>query len=186
MTNRCKFWLWYGVTVLGLAAHALAYLCADEALGDKLKDLFAASIAICAASLAAAIQYRVTFLQNLREFYLRDLVPAVQQAIRYTLLSKPAPSDYADALAGISTAIDSIRAVYRNVGDVASNSKHRAGLFPFKPLMSIYNAIEALPPAAFAPASAARAKATIIANWKRASEALFRDFDRVVPIKPVT
>lgn len=194
MTIRCRFRLWLGITVAGLATHALLYFCVgisgdSEAVGDlstRLKNLLPVSIAVFGASLAAAFRYRIAFSQNLREFYWRELVPAVQLAIRYTALPKPKQTDYADTLAALSTAIDGVRAIYTNVGRKAWRPGHRRGLYPFEPLKLVHGAIEALPPSKAGGKASKAAKKQIASCWKCMSEALFRDFERVVPTNPVT
>lgn len=220
-TVRHRFWLWITLPIICLAIHATAFWCTGSIEGpqatmdvaykqainarhmrggemsDKLKDLFPFSIAVFTAILAAALNYRITFSQNLRELYWRQLVPAIQRAIQYTHLRNPSEAEYAHTLAGLSTAIDGVCALYRNVPEIVTSQgtsemgssvghcEPRKGLYPFEPLKTIHRLVSELRPG-HASDNACKVRREIVMAWKTVSEAFFRDLgSRVAPTTPV-
>ena len=78
------------------------------------KGLVNLVVAVPAAILACTIQRRVSYLNALRDLW-KQLIPAVQEAIQYTHKASPGQIEFSKVQAQLSTAIDSLRGVFKNV-----------------------------------------------------------------------
>lgn len=102
-----------------------------------LKEFTAVIIAIPAAWLAYCFNRRNSFLIVLNDLW-KGMVISKNLCIKYTF--DPSPSNYIDAWLSLSSSIDSMRSVYRNVNE----SEHNLGYFPFEPLHDMRKTLEAL------------------------------------------
>jgi hypothetical protein len=80
------------------------------------KDTMAPLVVIAAAYLGFAFQRRHSYLQALRELW-KSLIPAVQRAIQYTYRDDPDPKEFSEVMHELSTMIDSLRGVFKNIPD---------------------------------------------------------------------
>jgi hypothetical protein len=147
---------------------------------DLYKALVSLVIAVPAAVLAAAFQRRTSYLGSLRDLW-KQLIPAAQEAIQYTYLEEPEQEQFARVQTMLSTAIDSLRGVFKNV--------HRpgvpAGLYPFENLKDIQQIVSWL---GFGPKfkrdQRAVARKCITLLWQEMHADLLPEFDREEPTKP--
>lgn len=113
-------------------------------LGDTYEYLRDMSLLIATggvAYLTNVFQKRSGFVESLEEEW-RGIVRT--KAVLYTFCEKPFPStdDYLVAFATISSTIDNMRIVYRNVGETDA----LIGLYPYAPLHDIRRALQTLDP----------------------------------------
>ena len=157
------------------------YYCKDT-FADILEHLILLVVAIPAAILAGAFNRRNSYLQALRDLWQR-LIPAVQSAIQYTHLKSPRQSDYAKTQEALSTAIDELRGVFKNV----PTKRDRKGLYPYENLKDILDAISWLGYGKhFQENHATRVRQCITRSWHEMHSAMLGEFDRDVPIRPVS
>ena len=102
-----------------------------------LKDFSAVIIAIPAAWLAYCFNRRNSFLTTLNDLW-KGMVTSKNLCVKYTLY--PSTETYVDAWLSLSSSIDSMRSVYRNVGE----DKSSIGFFPFEPLHDMRKILERL------------------------------------------
>jgi hypothetical protein len=136
-------------------------------------------IAIPAAYLGYSFQRRASYLQALRDLW-KLLIPAVQRAIQYTYLDTPDRKEFSEVMRDLSTVIDSLRGVFRNIprgGDV--------GLYPYEPLKDIWQVMSWLHDGR-TPEERYRARRCIRQLWYDAHSAMLSEFDREVPVHPVS
>lgn len=93
------------------------------------------------AYLTNVFQKRSNFVESLEEVW-RGIVRT--KATLYTFCEKPFPStdDYLAAFSAISSTIDNMRIVYRNVGE----TEELIGLYPYAPLHDMRRALQTLDP----------------------------------------
>ena len=108
---------------------------------DYLKDMSLVLVTVVAAYLANVFQKRSLFLNSLKEEW-RNIVKAKSALYSYTQLEKPEQAQYLAAFCAISECVDSMRAVYRNVGE----TDKLIGLYPYAPLHDMRRALQALEP----------------------------------------
>ena len=142
------------------------------------KDLMPLVIAIPAAYLGYSFQRRASYLQALRELW-KILIPAVQRAIQYTYLDSPDPKEFSVVMRELSTVIDSLRGVFRNVPGT------RVGLYPYEPLKDISKIMSWLRDGR-TPDERYRVRRCILQLWYDAHSAMLSEFDREVPVHPVS
>ncbi len=116
----------------------------DRALNDVYEYLRDMSLLIATggvAYLTNVFQKRSSFTESLEEEW-RGIVRT--KATLYTFCEKPFPSteDYLAAFSAISSTIDNMRIVYRNVGETDS----LIGLYPYAPLHDMRRALQTLDP----------------------------------------
>ena len=181
MSGR-TLWKW----VIGVVCFLIAYaLLGGWLVANGLKDwvefhkgLVNLVVAVPAAILAFTIQRRVSYLNALRDLW-KQLIPAVQEAIQYTYKAAPGQIEFSKVQAQLSTAIDSLRGVFKNVWGSASGS----WLYPFENLKDIHKVISNL---GFGPSfglkvSPEDARKCITDLWKDMHAALLLEFDREAP-----
>jgi hypothetical protein len=143
------------------------------------KDVLPMLIAIPAAYLAYSFQRRASYLQALRELW-KLLIPAVQRAIQYTYLEKPDPKEFGEVMRDLSTVVDSLRGVFRNVP-----AEGPVGLYPYEPLKDIWEVMSWLRDGR-TEAERYRARRCIRQLWYDVHAAMLLEFDREVPVHPVS
>lgn len=164
-----------------LRPHSVAAWTAAYAMLASFSSII---IAVPGAWLAFCFNRRNAFLTTLNEVW-REMVDAKNQCIRYTL----APSDatYAEAWLSLSSAIDGMRSVYRNVGE----SRTAIGLFPFEPLHDMRKTLEAAP-ARLAAATGDKAvlrgeiQAELTDSWQALRAEFLRELGAPFPTHPIT
>ena len=180
--KRLKIWIrrcLYGLILYaGFYVYAAFYA---ETLAEILKTLIPLVLAFAAAFLAAGFNRRNSYLQAMRDLWQR-LIPAVQAAIQYTHLAPPDQSDFARTQEALSTAIDELRGVFANVP-----TRTPTGLYPYENLKDIREVISWLGYGKrFRLADAARARLCITRLWQEMHTAMLGEFDRDVPMAPVS
>lgn len=146
-----------------------------------IKDMVSFIVALPAAFLAYAFNRRNSYLQALRELW-KQLVPSVQKAIQYTHLSEPKQGDFALVMENLSSVIDLTRGVFSNVKLYDSR-----GLFPHENLKDIQLIIAWLSFGKnFREPESAKARLCITALWQEMHHAMLNEFDRDVPVTPVS
>ena len=126
-----------------IALALAARLTGGWALGfyDVIRDMSLLIVTVVAAYLAYIYQKRTTFLQNLRDQWY-EIVSAKAELIYYCHLEKPTVDDYLIAARELSECIDTMRIVYRNVGE----TDELIGYYPYSPLHHMRKQLETLDP----------------------------------------
>lgn len=186
--NRLTFKKYVTWVVLFLAAYAFIgiYFVIFTPQSDWFglyKSLVPLIVAVPSAVLAGAFQRRVSYVNALRDLW-KQLVPAIQEAIQYTYLAKPSQSQFAAVQIHLSTVIDALRGVFKNIGE--SNDSN--GLFPYEGIKDIQKIISGLKfdddfENDF---SAKNARNCIVKLWKEMHQALLAEFDREEPVNPIS
>jgi hypothetical protein len=155
-------------------------------LYSTFKDFSALLIAIPAAWLASCFSRRNGFLARLDELWLQ-MVEAKSRCIKFTF--EPTQATYVEAWLSLSGAIDSMRAVYRNVEETKSD----VGWFPYEPLHDMRKILESgrgrlLAGGEPARKAAAQAKMRdeLIAAWNGLRSKYLLEFGAPTPSEPIT
>jgi hypothetical protein len=145
------------------------------------KDLIPFIIAIPAAWLGFCFQRRTSYLSALRAFW-DDLIPTVQQAIQYTYLQKPTEEVFAATMRDLSTVIDSLRGVFRNIP-----TEDPVGLYPYENLKDIRMVISWLGYSNdHSDHDRYWARRCIVTLWASMHQAMLLEFDREIPVYPLS
>ncbi len=129
---------------------------------------------------AIASRGALAYLQHLRALW-SQINSAVQQCFQYTHLEHPTQTQYGDVLTSMSTVIDEIRGAFKNIGE----GPDVRGLYPFEEIKSIRKEISDLAfGQKFDMQAAAKARRTILEQWKRVQEPFLSEFDREEPTYP--
>ena len=112
-----------------------------KATYEFLKDMAVVIVTIAAAYLAAILQRRSNFIESLEQEW-RSIVRTKSELFTYCERENPDYDTYLDAFCSISEAIDSLRIVYRNVGE----TEGLVGLYPYVPLQDMRRALQTLDP----------------------------------------
>jgi hypothetical protein len=188
MTKLSLFYTICGVVVVLFIYAAIGvaiYFSAGKPLKENdgyalYKDTMAPLVVTAAAYLGFAFQRRHSYLQALRDLW-RSLIPAVQRAIQYTYRDKPDPDEYSQVMRELSTMIDSLRGVFKNI----PRAGDRVGLYPFEPLKDIWRTVSWVHQGR-TPDERYRARRCIRQEWYRMHSAMLKEFDREIPIKPIS
>jgi hypothetical protein len=190
MTNKRLFTTVRAVAVLFAAYLVLGILLYNWPVKDTkdgpqgrwyslYKDLMPLVIAVPAAYLGYSFQRRGSYLQALRDLW-KVLIPAVQRAIQYTYLDAPDRKEFAEVMRDLSTMIDSLRGVFCNIPTGGG-----VGLYPFEPLKDIWQIMSWLRDGR-TPDERYRARRCIRQLWYDMHSAMLAEFDREVPVRPVS
>ena len=135
-------------------------------------------LAVLAAYLGFCFQRRNSYLQALRDLW-KILIPAVQRAVQYTHLEQPDPNEFSELMRELSTVIDSLRGVFKNVPGPG------VGLYPYEPIKDILTTVGWVHEGK-SPHERYLARQCIINEWYGMHSALLKEFDRSVPVEPVS
>ncbi len=148
---------------------------------QTFKDLVPFFIAIPAAWLGYCFQKRFSYLSALREFW-NILIPACQQAIQYTHIQNPTDHDFAKTQQDLSTVIDSLRGVFKNLGPSS-----KIGLYPYENLKDICQIVSWLKFSSnHTDDDRYWARRCIRTLWSSMHHMLLLEFDREVPVYPLS
>lgn len=148
---------------------------------QTFKDLVPFLIAFPAAWLSYCFQRRASYLKALRELW-AILIPAVQQAIQYTHLDNPKIEDFSKAQQDLSTVIDSLRGVFKNI-----KSNDTVGFYPYENLKVIYKTMDWLKHATNQTADDRYwARRVMLTTWASMHQMLLLEFDREIPVYPLS
>jgi hypothetical protein len=167
--------------MLALAAGILLRIKFSDGVYGTYKDMMPFVIAIPAAWLGFCFQRRASYLSALRSFW-DDVIPAVQTAVQYTHLRQPTEKAFSATLKDLSTVIDSLRGVFRNVptGDPV-------GLYPYENLKDILQVISWLGYSnSRSEQDRYQARRCIRLLWASMHQALLQEFDREIPVFPLS
>lgn len=182
--RRLRFWIsgCLGWLILYAGFYAYAEWSDWEPSAEILQTLIPMAIAIPIAFLAAGLNRRNSYLEALRDLW-QQLIPSVRVAIQYTYLAEPDHKDFARTLRALSIAIDMLRGVFKNVPDKCSPD----GLYPYENLKEIFEVVRWLSYGEnFREGDAEKARQCIKDLWKEMHVAMLDEFDRDVPLKPVS
>jgi hypothetical protein len=144
------------------------------------KDLMPLFLGIAAVWLSYCVQRRNAYQQQLRSLW-STLINAVHFAIQYSYLNNPTSEQYRTVLIKLSVAIDEVRGVFCNLGELESDK----GLYPFEPIKDMHHLIECLGFGdSFKPCDAEKCREQIFALWKDVRKEILKEFDREVPTFP--
>lgn len=186
--KRLYRWMIYVCLWLGFVAVVyclVAYF--DSSLGKHkltkvIKDILPLALAVPTALIAYAFSRRNSYLVALREFW-QQLVPTIHSAVQYTHLPNPSQTDYRSIMVKLSSAIDLMRGVFSNISAKDGN----IGLFPHENLKDIHSIISWLGfEKDFRKDDAGNARRCIIALWQEMFHAMLNEFDRDVPVTPIS
>jgi hypothetical protein len=141
-------------------------------------------IAVPGAWLAFCFNRRNAFLNVLSDVW-KEMVEAKNQCVRYAL--EPSEIRYIEAWLALSSAIDGMRSVYRNVGE----SHTAIGAFPFEPLKDMMVTLEAAPARLAAATGDTRALRDVIReemtdSWQALRAEFLRELGAPFPTHPIT
>ena len=182
--RRLKRWIARSVgwLILYVGVYALARYCKWDEAANALEALLPIGLAIPAAFLAAGLNRRNSYLQALRDLWQR-LIPAVQTAIQYTHLTSPNQADFSRTQEALSSAIDLLRGVFRNVPMPGSST----GLYPYENLKDIEKIISWLGYGEnYRSSQAPLARKCVTRLWQEMHVAMLGEFDRDIPANPVS
>jgi hypothetical protein len=191
MTNRrlfatvCSIALLFAVYI---CVGIVCYFCERKNIPPKddwyplYKDLMPLVIAIPAAYLGYCFQRRHNYLQALRDLW-KTLIPAVQRAIQYTHLDQPNTTEFSGVMRDLSTSIDSLRGVFKNI---PTPGRRKRGLYPYEPIKDISKAIDWLQKTKWTENDRSRARRCIAHVWYKMHSAMLKEFDRDVPVLTVS
>ncbi len=122
--------------VVGSPAEAIA-----KDVYEYLKDMALVFVTVVAAYLANVFQKRSNFIEGLEEQW-RSIVAA--RSTLYGYFEKPYPTldDYIATYRTVSETIDSMRIIYRNVGE----TRLLVGLYPYAPLHDMRRVLQDMDP----------------------------------------
>jgi hypothetical protein len=191
-TLRRAYWILGLVLLISLVAK-LAYhipgLSGTQAasvlmsLYDYLKDMALVLVTVVAAYLANVFQKRSIFLNALKEEW-RNIVKAKSALFTYTQREAPTQEEYFAAFCAISESIDSMRAVYSNVGETRRN----IGLYPYESLHDMRRALQSLKPTQGTTMSAEKrelARDAIMQAFYAVRETFLEELDLEAPDYPI-
>ena len=186
MTKR---WLSiYVYTVIGMYAVAIVvgivlkvnFPAQNDPVYSTYKDLIPFFIAIPAAWLGYCFSQRLAYLQHLRALW-SQINSAVQQCVQYTHLQSPTQKQYSEVLSTMSTVIDEIRGVFKNIGERPDSR----GLYPFEEIKGILRAVSDLGfGCQYDSKAATEARQAIIKQWQQVQKTFLREVDREEPTYP--
>jgi hypothetical protein len=135
----------------GIAGSPIEAIAKD--VYEYLKDMALVFVTVVAAYLANVFQKRSKFIEGLEEQW-RSIV-ATRSAL-YGYFEKPYPTldDYIATYRTLSETIDTMRIIYRNVGE----TRQLIGLYPYAPLHDMRRVLQDMDP---------RTKATFTADERR-------------------
>jgi|SRR5688572_3711057 hypothetical protein len=171
------------VALIGLALAAkLSGFGWALSIYDLIRDTSLLIVTIIAAYMAHIYQKRSTFLQNLREQW-HEIVHAKGELIYYCHLEKPTLDDYLLTARELSECLDTMRIVYRNVGE----TKELVGIYPYTPLHHMRITLESLDPRKGTPTPEARyaARGEIWDAFNAVREHFLDEFDIEEPTRPI-
>lgn len=174
-----------GTILLLLCAAALLFFVrlglGNRELYDVMKDCMPILLGASAAYLAYCFQRRQNFLTALRDLW-KVAVEAKAELIDYTHNPKPDQAAFGKAHRSISTAIDLVRGVYKNVGECDAD----VGLYSFEPLHCMRRALEAIGFHDIAPGRQAEQRTEIIDRWYAFRRNFLKEFSLPEPRHPIT
>jgi hypothetical protein len=167
--------------LLGVFGAALRLIAPESDIYNAYKEMVPFIFAIPAALLGYAFQQRGSYLASLRALWSK-LVEAVNGAIQYTFDSDTNERQYAAVMSELAIAIDEVRGVYRNVGELPGN----VGLYPYEPLKRIYALINGLGYGQLDAVRRRQAREQIIRDWQSIRWGFLSEFDRAEPAMAIT
>jgi hypothetical protein len=140
------------------------------------KDMLPLMVASLASWLGFCLQRRMSYVQQLRILWSK-VVDAVQVAQQYTQIPEPSRQEYAIMLLKLSSIIDEVRGVFRNVGE----SSNKIGQYPFEPIKQMYEIAHKLGYGKLEAATREAARSELFELWRRVRPVLLSEFDRQEP-----
>jgi hypothetical protein len=156
------------------------YFHTDE-IYSSIKDFSSLIIATGAAYLAYCFQRRQAFLISLRELW-KEMIEAKGELIEYTHNPQPDRAAFRNAHRALSKAIDSVRGVYRNVGE----TEHQIGLYPFEPLHDMRKALDELGFSDSRPEKREATRRRIVQAWNALRWAFLKEFSAPQAARSIT
>ena len=170
-----------GFALLLVAAIVCKFYLHSEDGYSTIKDFSSLLIAIGAAYLAYCFQRRQAFLVSLRDLW-KELVEAKGELIEYTHNPNPDQVAFSKAHRALSKAIDTVRGVYRNVGE----TEDEIGLYPFEPLHDMRKVLDELGFGKATPDKRRAARLRFLRSWNALRWAFLKEFSTPEPPHPIT
>ena len=170
-----------GFALLLVVAIVCRFYLHSEGGYSTIKDFSPLLIAIGAAYLAYCFQRRQAFLVSLRDLW-KELVEAKGELAEYTHNPEPDQAAFSKAHRALSKAIDSVRGVYKNVGE----TEERIGLYPFEPLHDMRKVLDELGFNDATPDRRQAARTRFIRSWNALRWAFLKEFSTPEPPHPIT
>jgi len=120
----------------GTAVHDIS-----QQIYDYVRDMSLFLVTMAAAYLADVFQRRAKFIESLEEEW-RAMVKTKTDLVMFCERDDTTLNDYLHAYGRMSTTLDNMRIVYRNVGE----TDQLIGLYPYSPLHDMRRALETLDP----------------------------------------
>lgn len=165
----------YGIAVLVGFLLSIFY----PELYRTYKDLVLLIIATPAAYLVYSFQRRTEFTKTLRDLWLH-MVEAVQISVDYTHYESPSAEQYGNVLTKLSTAIDEVRGVFKNIEE----KDGRGGRYPFESLKTINRILKGLDRKTAGYEERAMARNRILEEWRELRSRFLLELDRDFPTYP--
>lgn len=159
----------------------LKYFFNIDVVYQIVKDFYPITIAVAGAYLAYCFQRRQAFLASLRDLWEKS-IEAKSALISYTHIENPDKAAFGAAHRSISQAIDSVRAVYYNVGE----SEKVIGHYPLEPLHDMLHILNAIGYVNVTDKKRTDGRRLIIQAWNSFRFAFLREFPRTQAPHPVT
>jgi hypothetical protein len=153
------------------------------AVYEYLRDMALVFVTVVAAYLANVFQKRSKFVESLEEEW-RNIVKT--KSVLYAFCETPYPStdDYLAASCRISETIDTMRIVYKNMGETDT----LIGLYPYAPLHDMRRALMSIDPRkrqAIAPEERALVRDSILQSFHALRETFLEELDLREPDHPL-
>ena len=167
--------------VPGLRGTPLEPIAADVYL--YFKEMTPVFITVIAAYLVSVFRKRSNFIESLEEEW-RNIVRT--KSALYAFFDKPYPStdDYIAVYARLSETIDTMRIVYRNVGE----TKKLVGLYPYAPIHDMRRVLQAMDPrikTSTSPAERKLAQDCVLQSFAALRENFLEELDLEEPSHPL-
>jgi len=169
------------IHIPGLRGTPLDPIAADVYV--YLKEMAPVFITVVAVYLASVFRKRSNFIESLEEEW-RNIVRT--KSALYAYFDKPYPTtdDYIAVYARLSETLDTMRIVYRNVGE----TRALVGLYPYTPLHDMRRVLQAMDPrlkSSASPADRKLAQDAILQSFAALRENFLEELDLDEPQHPL-
>ncbi len=138
---------------------------------EKYISLIPFIVAIPAALLTSGFQRRTSYIKALQRIWPK-VVKSGRLAIEYTYLKNPDEQDFKEVVLALSTSIDHLRMLFKNI----------SGFYPVESIKAIFSEFDKIRDT-LKFKNPEKARNRITAYWHQARDVILEEFDRVVPTK---
>jgi len=170
------------VLAIVIVAYVVTRITDHEAIYQTIRDVAPLLLGVSGALLADALQRRGRFLTSLREEW-HNIVESKSALTAYCERARNDVDRFLDAFHVLSETIDSLRVVYRNVGETAET----IGYYPYEPLHDMRRYFEAIDPRRHeaTPEQFRIAQSQIVESFLALREVFLDEIDIAAPTHPI-